>query len=115
MWKRFGGTELDQVCENPALVVALLTLFAVADETCAGMGWDVDEDGAAERPFASVAMGSMADPKMAENLMKHLPTSFCVMVPPDRAIVLPKALTPSVGCTVRSLSHFLVSVQPIHL
>lgn len=112
MWHDYGDTELDQVCMSPALVAALLTLFAVADETCAGMGWDVDEASAAERTFASMAMGSMADPKMAADLMRHLPTSFCVTVPPDRAIVLPKALTPSVGCTVRSLSHFMALLPP---
>jgi hypothetical protein len=54
----------------------------------------------------------MADPDMAADLMWLLPTSFCVTVPPDRAIVMPKALTPSVGCTVRSLSHYLALLPP---
>jgi hypothetical protein len=112
MWDDHGATELSEVYTRPALVANLLTLFAIADETCAGMGWDVGGAPAPERPFASVAMGSMADPKMAAAMMRHLPTSFCVMVPPDRAIVLPKSLTPSVGCTVRSLSHYVALLPP---
>jgi len=112
MWAIHGETELEDVCSLPALVNTLLTLFAVADETCSGMGWDVDKASAIKHPFASVAMGAMADPNEAAKLLVHLPTSFCVMVPPDRAVVLPKSLTPSVGCTVRSLSHFLALLPP---
>lgn len=54
----------------------------------------------------------MSDPQLAQGLLRHLPTSFCVMVPPDLAVVLPKSLTPSVGCTVRSLSHYLALLPP---
>lgn len=116
MWETmltsYGETLLNDVCQTEGLVNILLAMFAVADEACTGMGWDVDTALAKEKPFASVAMGSMADALMASELMRHLPTSFCAMVPPDRAIVLPKALTPSVGCTVRSLSHYLALLPP---
>ena len=36
-----------------------------------------------------------------------LPRTFCFLVPPDVVCVLPKARTPSTGCTIRSLSHHL--------
>lgn len=107
-----GGIELTDVCTYPALISSLLTLFAVADEACAGMGWDVNQENAAGAPFASIAMNSMADTANAAAFLHHLPHSFCVAVPPDRAIVMPKALTPSVGCTVRSLSHYLALLPP---
>ncbi|WGG48801.1 hypothetical protein [Rugamonas sp. DEMB1] len=112
MWSTHGDTELSDVCSLPALVAILLTMFAVADETCSGMGWDVDEKSALQCPFASYTMGCMSDPVEAAKLLRHLPTSFCVMVPPDLAVVLPKSLTASVGCTVRSLSHFLALLPP---
>jgi hypothetical protein len=104
MLKEYGNTALGDVCALPSLIQILLTLFAVADETCVGMGWDVGEN-EVEKLFASLTMGDMADP--VDPFMRHLPTSLCVTVPPDRAIVLPKSLTPSVGCTIRSLSHYL--------
>lgn len=112
MWAAYGDTDLSDVCSLPTVVNILLTLFAVADETCSGMGWDVGQASAMEHPFASLAMGAMADPREAAKFLVHLPTSFCVMVPPDLAVVLPKTLTPSVGCTVRSLSHFLALLPP---
>lgn len=112
LWNDNGEVELESVCMSMPLVRILLTLFAVADETCAGMGWDVNEEEGDERPFASLTMGSMADEDLAKALMRHLPTSFCIAVPPDRLIVLPKSLTPSVGCTVRSLSHHLALLPP---
>lgn len=112
MWNFHGNTEMGQVCASSALVEILLTLFAVADETCAGIGWDVNKDEGGKRPFASLTMGSMADPDFAKVLMHHLPTSFCVVIPPDRAIVLPKSLTPSVGCTIRSLCHYVALLPP---
>ncbi len=109
---KHGDIEMEQVCNSPAAISILLTLFAVADETCAGMGWDVTGDGAGSGFFATITMGSMADKSLAELLMHHVPTSFCVAVPPDRAVVLPKSLTPSVGCTIRSLSHHVALLPP---
>lgn len=108
----YGGVKLEDVCSTPSLVEILLSLFAVADETCAGMGWDVNEAEWHTRWFASAAMGSMGDPDWIPMLLRHLPTSFCSTVPPDRAIVFPKSLTPSVGCTIRSLSHYVALLPP---
>lgn len=105
--KKHGDVEVEQVCGTPDVIEILLALFAVADETCAGMGWDVSQSEAPSRFFAAIAMGCMADKSFATELMHYLPTSFCVAIPPDRAVVLPKSLTPSVGCTIRSLSHHL--------
>jgi hypothetical protein len=38
---------------------------------------------------------------------------MCVRIPPDQAIVLPKSITSSVGCTIRSLSHHLALLPPV--
>lgn len=108
----YGNLEMEQVCNSNVAVSILLTLFAVADETCVGMGWDVNGDETSSDFFATITMGSMADKHLAEALMHHVPTSFCVAVPPDLAVVLPKSLTPSVGCTIRSLSHHVALLPP---
>lgn len=110
--KKHGDLEVELVCGSPDVVNVLLTLFAVADETCAGMGWDVSQKESPSRFFAAIAMGSMADKSFATELMHYLPTSFCIAIPPDRAVVLPKSLTPSVGCTIRSLSHHVALLPP---
>lgn len=39
--------------------------------------------------------------------LRNLFESLCVMVPPDIVCVQPKTNTPTVGCTLRSLSHHL--------
>lgn len=117
LWEKllsvYANVEMGDVPESPEVVSILLTLFAIADETCVGMGWDVAEDAPeASFFFAAITMGSMADKDVADLLMRHVPTSFCVAVPPDRAVVLPKSLTPSVGCTIRSLSHHVALLPP---
>lgn len=45
----------------------------------------------------------------------HLPLSLCSKVSPDMAVVLPKSITASVGCTIRSLSHYLALLPPSHV
>lgn len=106
-----GEFEITAIRENPVIVELLLLLFAIADETCVGMGWDVDPIEAPKRLFASVAFTALTG-ENAQVRLPHAPTSLCVMVPPDRAVVLPKSITSSVGCTIRSLSHYLALLPP---
>ncbi|SFL89940.1 hypothetical protein SAMN02982985_01935 [Rugamonas rubra] len=57
-------------------------------------------------------MDCMAYKGPDDTFMVNLPTSLCCAVSPDRAIVLPKANTATVGCTIRSLSHYLALLPP---
>lgn len=102
-----GRTGIGDVSDDRAAVHCLLKLFAIADEASVGMGWDVSQDEAAEHVFASIVLLNLPQAHPASGLMPYLPNSLCINVPPDTAIVLPKSITPSVGCTVRSLSHHL--------
>ena len=108
----FADVRVSAVCAHPDLVQILLALFAIADEACAGMGWDVAPGNASLNMFASMAFAALTEADASVTL-PHAPHSLCVMVPPDRAIVLPKAITSSVGCTIRSLSHYLALLAPI--
>lgn len=109
---KFATTKVAEVSKNLLLVRKLLALFAIADEACAGIGWDVDPDHVSRKMFASLVFSGRtgADPA---NELPYGRTSMCVKVPPDQAIVLPKSITSSVGCTIRSLSHHLALLPPI--
>lgn len=108
----FGNVDVASVCGNAQAVHCLLSLFAIADETSIGVGWDVTDEEVGGRAFAGLTMACMADKGPDPTFMVHLPTSMCCKVPPDRAIVMPKSITASVGCTIRSLSHYLALLPP---
>jgi len=108
----FGATKVAEVSKNALLVSKLLALFAIADQACTGLGWDVHPDHVSRKMFASVVFSSMTGSDPANGL-PYGRTSMCVMVPPDQATVLPKSITSSVGCTIRSLSHHLALLPPI--
>lgn len=109
---QFGDSDISAICENGEAVRCLLALFAIADEVSIGAGWDVTDEEVGERTFAALTMDCMAYKGPDETFMVNLPTSLCCVVPPDRAIVLPKANTATVGCTIRSLSHYLALLPP---
>lgn len=109
---KFGKIDISSVCRHLDTVRCLLALFAIADEASIGVGWDVTDEEVGERMFASIAMDCMAHAERESTMMLNLPTSLCCTVPPDRAIVMPKSNTASVGCTIRSLSHYLALLPP---
>ncbi|NVD97468.1 hypothetical protein [Massilia sp. BJB1822] len=108
----YGDLPLSSICAHPEAAKQLLALFAIADEASIGMGWDVTEMNANDHTFAALAMSCIAEKSEAATFMRYLPTSLCCVVPPDLAIVLPKSITASVGCTIRSLSHHLALLPP---
>lgn len=108
-WDTLIAHEKSLVCEvSPEAVVwkrAALDLLAIADECCAGVGYIPEEGSDDIRQF-------LLDELIAYNFDQtqsplQIPHSIAHLVPPDVACVLPKALTPEVGCTLRSLSHNL--------
>jgi hypothetical protein len=85
---------------------AVLALMACSDEACRGVGFLL---GGAVRPggLALAAMEQFFVPAQNQTLSAKQRCSLALVVDPDRACVMPKALTPEVGCTLRSLSHNL--------
>jgi hypothetical protein len=106
---RHSGTPLDALDSDPIAVRVLLKLFAIADETCAGMGWDGGKESSI---FALVALFNLTGAASDPIRLPYGSRSLCGMVSPDAAVVLPKSITSSVGCTVRSLSHYLALLPP---
>ncbi len=91
----------------------VIFLLVVADVTCCGMGGEIF---AREiNFFASVTFEDLRlyHGKAGGNFLPNLPKSICWKVPPSFCCVQPKTNTPSVGCTLRSLSHHLALLPPV--
>ncbi|CAK0578392.1 Uncharacterised protein [Burkholderia pseudomallei] len=102
---------LAQVSSDADWVGALLRLLATSDEVCAGIGWSSTKrrstSVAKRASLAFFQIAADADDSELSGFLPYSPHSLCVLVPPDVAIVLPKAITAAVGCSVRSASHHL--------
>lgn len=107
--KVHGEKPMASIESDPAAAACLLKLFAIADESCRGMGWGDNEDNPLSTSFSHMVLMRMGG--WAE-LELHLPYSLCSKVSPGMAVVLPKSITASVGCTIRSLSHYLALLPP---
>lgn len=111
LWRQlvsdYGQIAMSDLCENESAVKTLLKLFAIADEASIGMGWDASASGKALTEFASVVMLNAVQGNNSRFVLPYWPTSLCGMVSPDVAVVLPKSITTTKGCTIRSLSHHL--------
>jgi hypothetical protein len=90
-----------------------MTLLAVADEACEGVGF------ATVSRTSSPTVQSVVFKQHREyiasrtsSVLPGYPNSICLCVPKTIACVQPKAITPSVGCTLRSLSHHLALLPP---
>jgi hypothetical protein len=81
-------------------------LLAVADEACSGVGYEPSE-GATQLSLSEFVWTEIREAIPRREMYSQLPNSITHMVPADVCCVLPKAMTPEVGCTVRSLSHHL--------
>lgn len=92
----------------------VIFLLVVADTTCQGMDGDILFEGE-NSLYASVTFEDLRlfhEKKKAKRFLPHLPKSICWRVPPSYCCVQPKTNTPSVGCTLRSLSHHLALLPP---
>lgn len=133
----YGERELSDIKRCKELRDALFGLLATADEASNGMGWAPVEatagDAASSIGAQDVASQSGTGPNMLVKLvttslldkdalpqnagelyvLPFVPVSLCSLVMPDVAVVLPKSMTASVGCTIRSLSHHLALLPGI--
>ncbi|AEI82081.1 hypothetical protein CNE_BB1p06610 (plasmid) [Cupriavidus necator N-1] len=112
-----GGVSLAKIQASipySPVVLTLMRLLAVADEASAGVGW-ISRDKEKATEMTERAALSLLD-RVGEidktALLPYVPHSICEKVPPTKLTVLPKSLTPSVGCTVRAMSHHLALLPP---
>lgn len=106
LWSDLVKHESDLLCcgagKGNEWKRAALSLLAISDEACAGVGYmPLKDDG-----LANFAWSELIKQRYGKSVLQ-LPNSLTHMVPADVACVLPKALTPDVGCTLRSLTHHI--------
>lgn len=125
-WKKIvnkSNIPLADLKRNKSILFHFHFLFKCADEASCGLGWGSEsldslfdqlvlektfEGG--ENSARNFLDGSKQDYKMWQP--PYLPSSFCHMIPPQRAVVTPKSISAEVGYTIRSLSHHLALLEP---
>lgn len=93
-------------------IATLMRLLAVADEASAGVGWISDDKKRTTKMTLRTSVSFLEVDAEEGAKLPYVPHSLCERVPPSAATVLPKSLTPSVGCTVRAMSHHLALLPP---
>jgi hypothetical protein len=138
LWRDLVVNHKDAPIDDPsaralAWKKIVFDLLAIADEACAGVGFlpqrsEEQERGTAkekEEPVGNVQFAvyknyrvwmdySFVNPDhIGGEALPHLPVSLCIHVPRGLLCVQPKAMTPAVGCTLRSMTHNLALVPGV--
>lgn len=114
MWAELGRhadqplVAPDQASAIPSWWTIALGLFAIADEASINIGF------AGGNPFYAPVLSSYQQQGLSASSLSRLPVSPTSISTANVNIVcvLPKSRTPSVGCTLRSLSHNLALLPP---
>lgn len=121
LWKRLMAAgaekvfvELDIKAEPPAWWRDALMLCMIADEASADIGFDPDTRGLADPANALEMFMDIIRFTTPSELGREGADNFysCSFANQNLLGVMPKARTPAVGCTVRSLSHNLALMPP---
>lgn len=113
LWAQFWASRdsdvfapLSEDGDPPAWWRPALALMCVADEAARRLGFEPPAGKAAS--FQSALIASVVTTKIVDDS-----AIFTISTAePDLACVLPKSRTPTVGCTLRSLSHNLALLPP---
>jgi hypothetical protein len=101
--------HLDDEADAPLWWTICLELVMICDEACQDIGFDPDN------PFFNLVMdeyeGQALTMRNVFNRVQHGPFSLSVAAE-DLVCVQAKSRTPSVGCTLRSLTHHLALLPP---
>jgi hypothetical protein len=89
-----------------------IKLLAISDEAAGGIGF-MEGGPLADYLLYQHQRRLIKKTRRSPLDLPYLPHSLCRLVPPDQACVQPKTMTPSVGCTLRSLSHNLALLPPV--
>lgn len=123
LWKRLVGAGDEDVLKSDGdWCEAAIKLITIADEASVGIGFISEEQ--KEFSFADylfnqhlrqqdvIKKGRRRFKLNPRFDLPNLPLTLCWMVPPSEVCVQPKARTPQVGCTLRSLTHHLALLPP---
>ncbi len=124
-----GPARLDERGRNgtdsvPTWHAVVFKLLAIADEACTGLGFATEQSQTIAnaltedykvwaRKLRKTGRRPQAASPTGGDIFPYIPHSLCLRVPPTVACVQPKTNTPTVGCTVRSLTHHVALLPPI--
>jgi hypothetical protein len=95
---------------------AAMRMLAIADEASAGIGFLLKSQPQHTKSGLQFSAWITSQHFLAaqgkKTLLPHPTKSLCLMVPFEELSVQPKAITPQVGCTLRSLTHHLALLPP---
>lgn len=133
LWRELIGNYKEAPIDDPSAPALawkkiVFDLLVIADEACAGVGFLPEDEGGENEEEETVSIVQFAVYKSYSAWMKHsfinpdhiggeilphLPFSLCIHVPRGLLCVQPKATTPAVGCTLRSLTHNLALLPSV--
>jgi hypothetical protein len=125
--RHFGARVIDQNVTALEWKKIIFRLLVIADEACEGVGFRPSVSAgrrkkreqstiqfAVHSEYVAWGIKSASNPgAVGGTFLPNLPHSLCIAVPPEVVCVQPKTCTPSVGCTLRSLTHHLALLPSI--
>jgi len=128
---RFRNAPIDD--RSPAALEwkkIVFDLLVIADEACSGVGFLPEQQHGARGRKKKTTVSSIQfavyqdyhvwtkhslvnQDHIGGEILPHLPVSLCIHVPRGLLCVQPKATTPAVGCTLRSLTHNLALLPSV--
>jgi hypothetical protein len=97
----------------------VFNLLVLADEACSGIGFTPDSSKwmiqyTVYKDYIAWSRYSAHNPNhIGGDVLPNLPVSLCLRVPRGLLCVQPKASTPAIGCTLRSLTHNLALLPSV--
>jgi len=118
-WQRLWNARESQIYSggamtHPAWWRDALTIMCIADEACRDLGFSTQPG---QKSAQALVMETPVHELVSEYAHRGLNADFPTFAEADRDVVcvLPKSRTPSVGCTMRSLSHYVAILPPVGL
>ena len=100
-----GAKDISDLYSDAELCRILLQLVAAADEACTDIGIPDAKESSTLTPSRQLEWHAMV--LMQKQLKARKPCTLCKHIPASLLAVLPKLHTPTVGATLRSLTHNL--------
>ena len=127
LWRELFNDHGNAPIEDPspsalAWKKIVFDLLVIADEACSGVGFLPESSEkrvsnvqyAVYNDYLAWSKYCTVDPdRVGGDILPHLPFSLCIHVPRGLLCVQPKATTPAVGCTLRSLTHNLALLPSV--
>lgn len=115
LWKALLAESHADTYRSGAWQLIAMRLMGISDHAAAGFGFAPEKHlKRADAEFMAAVINAYRDLLAGTKKvpLPYIPSSLCVCVPKHVVCVQPKTMVPTVGCTLRSLSHNLCLLPP---